>query len=624
MPNNYNEEEQQPKKDSLIKKKGKKLVRDKAIKLGKKAGKAAAKVAAQAILGIGKALLGLLAGVGAPVLIGAAILALVMLIIYIATSLFFSMDTESLDADGKELREYITELSDASVDMSKLEEVPYRLPEELIIAAMQIYDSDSTVETKNAAKELAEALSPIFTYEVKKGETVSVTTTCVEDKCSDVTTTQEYSVNMLTSVEAWDRIGVAEVVSQKTEWESAGTSSSVNDKGETVTSTTKTQSDFIYASLDDTIDYTLYERALSADPFEYGVESKKAVEAIYQIADGLIMYTEWLNGDTLTGSFDGTITPGDGVPLEYMPIYLAAEKKFGVDWYYLAAFHFVETAFSTISPMLSSVGAEGHMQFMPCTFVGWSYPACKGNGGAYIPDSIKHSPVQIKKYGGYGVDGDGDGKADPFNLKDAVFSTANYLNASGFRTNIDGAIYKYNHADWYVKKIKDKAKEFKDSATYMPGEGNVTPSGGFIRPAAGRLSSKFGPRYIPGKPGSFHYGTDIANGWDTPIIAMANGQVMRVKTGCPRIGSKTSTCGGGWGNHIIIRHTVQGKVYDAVYAHFTKPTVAMGQTVQQGQLVGLMGQSGRVTGLHTHIELYNGPFKKYGVNNLNPQNYIPF
>lgn len=53
------------------------------------------------------------------------------------------------------------------------------------------------------------------------------------------------------------------------------------------------------------------------------------------------------------------------IPEEYIPIYQSAEKKYGVMWNLLAAIHRVETRFSTIDPMISSVGAEGHMQVRP-------------------------------------------------------------------------------------------------------------------------------------------------------------------------------------------------------------------------------------------------------------------
>ena len=115
------------------------------------------------------------------------------------------------------------------------------------------------------------------------------------------------------------------------------------------------------------------------------------------------------------------------IPKEFIPVYKAAEKEYGVPWYLLAAHHRVETIFSTMDPMLSPAGAEGPMQFMPCTFVGWQHPTCGGLGLGEIPENEKVDPAIIKKYGGYGVDANGDGIADPWDIEDAIYSAANYL-----------------------------------------------------------------------------------------------------------------------------------------------------------------------------------------------------
>lgn len=142
------------------------------------------------------------------------------------------------------------------------------------------------------------------------------------------------------------------------------------------------------------------------------------------------------------------------IPEKYIPIYKAAEKKYGVPWYVLAAHHRVESKFSTMNPMVSPVGAEGPMQFMPCTFVGWKHPSCSGKGKGNIPEKDKTNPTLIKKYGGYGVDADGDGKADPFDDADAIFSAANYLAKNGAANgHLKKAIYSYNHSDKYVLEV---------------------------------------------------------------------------------------------------------------------------------------------------------------------------
>ncbi|MET3574852.1 lytic transglycosylase domain-containing protein [Bhargavaea ullalensis] len=142
------------------------------------------------------------------------------------------------------------------------------------------------------------------------------------------------------------------------------------------------------------------------------------------------------------------------VPKNYIPLYKEAAAEYGIPWTLLAAHHRVETRFSTMDPLLSPAGAEGHMQFMPCTWVGWEHPTCSGLGEGDIPEEEKTDPEVIGKYGGYGIDADGDGKADPYNLKDAVYSAAYYLSKNGAADGeIERAVFRYNHSDRYVKDV---------------------------------------------------------------------------------------------------------------------------------------------------------------------------
>lgn len=151
------------------------------------------------------------------------------------------------------------------------------------------------------------------------------------------------------------------------------------------------------------------------------------------------------------------------VPEENIPLYKETAEEYGVPWTLLAAHHRVETRFSTMDPLLSPVGAEGHMQFMPCTFVGWSHPTCSGLGEGEIPEDEKTDPEIIRKYGGYGVDGNGDGIADPYNLMDALHSAANYLAQNGAADgNLEKAIFQYNHSDEYVADILRYHKQYQE------------------------------------------------------------------------------------------------------------------------------------------------------------------
>ncbi|MDS9471157.1 lytic transglycosylase domain-containing protein [Sporosarcina pasteurii] len=142
------------------------------------------------------------------------------------------------------------------------------------------------------------------------------------------------------------------------------------------------------------------------------------------------------------------------IPEEYIPIYIEAAETYNVPWTLLAAHHRIETKFSTMDPLLSPAGAEGHMQFMPCTFVGWSYPGCDGLGKGNIPEEDKTNPEVIEQHGGYGVDANGDGIADPYDIEDAIHSAAKYLADSGAANNeIEKAIFDYNRSEKYVEDV---------------------------------------------------------------------------------------------------------------------------------------------------------------------------
>ncbi|WP_319641388.1 bifunctional lytic transglycosylase/C40 family peptidase [Priestia megaterium] len=156
---------------------------------------------------------------------------------------------------------------------------------------------------------------------------------------------------------------------------------------------------------------------------------------------------------------------GEGqIPKEYIPIYKAAGEKYNIPWTLIAAIHRVETNFGQ-DLNTSSVGAIGHTQFMIKTWVGWSFPGGTRLGDASIPKETLMSPAAISKYGGFGVDGDGDGKADPYNVTDAMYSTANYLAANGGASgNYQKAVFAYNHASWYVSRVMGFMKEYTNGS----------------------------------------------------------------------------------------------------------------------------------------------------------------
>lgn len=131
-------------------------------------------------------------------------------------------------------------------------------------------------------------------------------------------------------------------------------------------------------------------------------------------------------------------------------------------------------------------------------------------------------------------------------------------------------------------------------------QAEVMPAG---RPVKhGWLSSPYGMRTDPftGKV-SFHPGMDFAGKIGTPIMAVAAGVV------------DWAGRDGGYGNLVEINH---GNGYQTRYGHNSKILVKVGETVKKGQVIALMGSTGRSTGPHCHFEV------RYHGHPVNPKKYI--
>ncbi|WP_243292829.1 peptidoglycan DD-metalloendopeptidase family protein [Bacillus sp. FJAT-47783] len=293
------------------------------------------------------------------------------------------------------------------------------------------------------------------------------------------------------------------------------------------------------------------------------------------------------------------------IPAEYIDFYKRAGEAFGIPWTLLAGIHRVETTFST-NKNDSYVGATGAMQFMPCTWVGWSHPSCGGVGKGNISKSELLDPAAIERYGGYGVDANGDGKADPMSEEDAIMAAAKYLKANGADGTREGmrkAVYAYNHADWYVDEVLSYFDQYTLGYEVIE-VGKVNFNGGTAFPVVGSyvVTSTFGNRVLDGKS-NFHAGIDIAppgnkKGKDFNVVTFANGKVIAANDGCSQ---GNYSCGGGYGNYVMIEHDG----FITVYAHLKKGTVSagVGDVLKAGDKLGLMGNTGNSRGKHLHFEV---------------------
>ena len=117
-----------------------------------------------------------------------------------------------------------------------------------------------------------------------------------------------------------------------------------------------------------------------------------------------------------------------------------------------------------------------------------------------------------------------------------------------------------------------------------------------------------------------HNGMDIGGnpaGTSMQIVASKAGTVTKVVSSCPHDFAKSYNCGcsGGFGKYVKITHNDGTQT---TYAHLRSIDVAYGQTVSQGQKIGMMGTTGWSSGVHLHFEIrING-------SPVNPQNYVKY
>ncbi len=117
--------------------------------------------------------------------------------------------------------------------------------------------------------------------------------------------------------------------------------------------------------------------------------------------------------------------------------------------------------------------------------------------------------------------------------------------------------------------------------------------GGMVWPVQARITSTFGMRYHPILHfARMHRGMDFGAHWGQPIVASADGQVIR------------AGWSGGYGNQVRVAHA--GGLVTS-YSHMSRIVAGPGSIVRQGQLIGYVGSTGLSTGPHLHYEvLRNG------------------
>jgi murein DD-endopeptidase MepM/ murein hydrolase activator NlpD len=126
-----------------------------------------------------------------------------------------------------------------------------------------------------------------------------------------------------------------------------------------------------------------------------------------------------------------------------------------------------------------------------------------------------------------------------------------------------------------------------------------------LKDVRGYVTSYFGPTTHPfTKHWYLHKGIDIAYSRGTKVVSTADGKVI-----------EKAFDSSGYGNYIVIKHKYG---FYTRYAHMDKVYVKEGQNVQQGEVIGTLGNTGLSTGPHLHYEV------RIGSQVVDPQRYLDF
>jgi murein DD-endopeptidase MepM/ murein hydrolase activator NlpD len=231
------------------------------------------------------------------------------------------------------------------------------------------------------------------------------------------------------------------------------------------------------------------------------------------------------------------------IPPFLLPIYQAAGIEYGVRWEILAAINEIETDYGR-NLNVSTAGALGWMQFMPST---WKR---------------------------YGVDANHDGRKDPYNPVDAIFAAARYLKAARADQDVRGAVFAYNHADWYVDSVLMRARLIGGLPADLVGSLTGLTQGHFPVHAKARYADDIsdtalakkrmrahppGNAAVPVASSSTRRGINVFAKAGSPVIAVQDGKIIKM--------GRTDRLG-----KFIQLRDVYGNTY--TYGHLKKLSVA--------------------------------------------------
>lgn len=207
-------------------------------------------------------------------------------------------------------------------------------------------------------------------------------------------------------------------------------------------------------------------------------------------------------------------------------------------------------------------------------------------------------------------------EAIPSQVREAGFGGTNRYDELRKYSRSETLISTARKLDRVKKELYIQSQSFDDVIDEIGKKKEMIKSIPAIQPISlsdfGRISDYFGRRRDPftGKI-RMHYGMDFTGPIDTEVYATGEGVI-----------EKAGYSAYGYGKEVVIHH---GYGYETIYAHLNKINVGEGDTVQRGEVIGTLGNTGRSTGPHLHYEVRKNnrpvnPFNYY-FNDITAEQY---
>lgn len=192
-------------------------------------------------------------------------------------------------------------------------------------------------------------------------------------------------------------------------------------------------------------------------------------------------------------------------------------------------------------------------------------------------------------------------------LEDETVAAGVFYTEPEMKTNMKiytSTVEKFKNLHIQLQKLKPL---FLNASDYLETRESIVqsmPRGRPLGPGVGFIASTYGGREDPVKGGGEHHnGVDFAAPNGTPIYATA-----------PAIVAEASHSESSFGNFVKLHHP---NGYFTLYAHCSELKVKKGEKVSRGDLIALVGSTGKSTGTHLHYEVHIGMDPPY-----NPQEFI--